>query len=199
MQRTITGLFDSRAEAQAVVDHLMEHDGLTSSQVQMHGSDASAAAGMSGSDDKGFWASLKDLFVPDEDRYAYSEGIRRGGVVVSAQIDETRVEHAMDLFEQHGAVDLDAREADWRKSGWTGYDATKVTPVAGVATTGVAMGATAPMPAAGMSTAARGAALNAGTEEVIPIVEERLRVGKRAAEGGRVRVRSYVVETPVSE
>ena len=39
----------------------------------------------------------------------------------------------------------------------------------------------------------------AGEEEVIPIVEERLAVGKREVERGGVRVRSYVVETPVSE
>lgn len=37
------------------------------------------------------------------------------------------------------------------------------------------------------------------TDEIIPIVEERLRVGKRDVNLGRVRVRSYVVETPVSE
>ena len=36
-------------------------------------------------------------------------------------------------------------------------------------------------------------------DEVIPIVEERLAVGKREVERGGVRVRSYVVETPVSE
>ena len=33
----------------------------------------------------------------------------------------------------------------------------------------------------------------------IPIVEERLVVGKREVDRGGVRVRSYVVETPVSE
>ena len=37
------------------------------------------------------------------------------------------------------------------------------------------------------------------TDEIIPIVEEQLRVGKRDVNLGRVRVRSYVVETPVSE
>jgi uncharacterized protein (TIGR02271 family) len=36
-------------------------------------------------------------------------------------------------------------------------------------------------------------------EAVIPVAEERLRVGKRDVEGGRVRVRSYVVEEPVRE
>jgi uncharacterized protein (TIGR02271 family) len=36
-------------------------------------------------------------------------------------------------------------------------------------------------------------------EGVIPVVREELRVGKRDANLGRVRVRSYVVEEPVSE
>src|SRR5919199_2392381 len=39
----------------------------------------------------------------------------------------------------------------------------------------------------------------AGREEVIPVVEERLNVGKREVERGGVRVRSYVVEHPVQE
>ena len=34
---------------------------------------------------------------------------------------------------------------------------------------------------------------------MIPIVEEQLSVGKREVERGGVRVRSYVVETPVEE
>ncbi len=38
-----------------------------------------------------------------------------------------------------------------------------------------------------------------GREEHIPIVEEQLNVGKRTVERGSVRVRSYVVETPVEE
>ena len=38
-----------------------------------------------------------------------------------------------------------------------------------------------------------------GDEEVIPVVEERLKIGKRDTDLGRVRVRSYTVEEPVSE
>jgi len=36
-------------------------------------------------------------------------------------------------------------------------------------------------------------------DQVIPLAEETLSVGKRDVSHGRVRVRSYVVETPVSE
>lgn len=49
------------------------------------------------------------------------------------------------------------------------------------------------MPAAAATT------VRTGGEEVIPIVEEQLRIGKRDVERGRVRVRSYIVETPMTE
>jgi uncharacterized protein (TIGR02271 family) len=51
-----------------------------------------------------------------------------------------------------------------------------------------------------MAQTAEGAAERGATDkEYIPVVEERLNVGKRVAESGRVRVRSYVVETPIEE
>ena len=36
----------------------------------------------------------------------------------------TLVPKVSDAFERHGAVDLDAREAEWRAGGWTGGGAT---------------------------------------------------------------------------
>jgi uncharacterized protein (TIGR02271 family) len=36
-------------------------------------------------------------------------------------------------------------------------------------------------------------------EQILPVVEERLRIGTRDVSHGRVRIRSYVVETPVEE
>src|SRR5215207_8334105 len=45
----------------------------------------------------------------------------------------------------------------------------------------------------------KGWARRHGCEERIPVAEERLNVGKREVNEGRVRVRSYVVEPPVQE
>ena len=237
MTRTITGLFDDLAEAQAVADHLRSHDGIRTDRISIHGNTGTGTGASTGAaaETGGFWASLRDVFIPDEDRYAYSEGIRRGGYVVSAEVDEALVEHALDVFEEHGAVDLDAREAEWRSSGWAGYqggaggtDASAgtgmpmnssaaigaatmggtSTPAVGgaapVAGTASSMGTTSMGVASTGTTMAAGAATGAVTgsntnEERIPIVEEQLRVGKREADRGRVRVRSYIVETPVSE
>ncbi len=110
--------------------------------------------------------------------------MRRGGVLLSVRAEEAQMERVADVLESAGAVDLDTREAEWRQSGWTGGATTSGTAqaAAGTAVHGIA---------------ASGAAT--GREEAIPIAEERISVGKRVASAGRVRVRSYVVETPVEE
>jgi len=237
--RTITAMFDGRAEAERAVQALVSEAGVDRSAVRVDpGSEAAAGdtAATSGHEDRGFLASLKDLFVPDEDRYSYAEGMRRGGVLVSVQVDDARIDRAMDVLERHGAVDLDEREASWRKEGWTGYGGaaaagTGTGAVVGASSDGNRTGVAA-MPGSGTSAPdgtpgnppgtmasrgvdqvagtnisgahpeheARGAAAGAAQgEEHIPIVEERLTVGKREVNRGRVRVRSYVVETPVQE
>ncbi|MCJ2067206.1 YsnF/AvaK domain-containing protein, partial [Methylobacterium sp. J-088] len=96
--------------------------------------------------------------------------------------------------EQHGSVDLDQRETTWRKEGWSGYSATGGTTTASSTT-----GTTATGTAATGAVALKGGGTTTGETDYIPIVEERLNVGKRVAESGRVRVRSFVVEKPVEE
>jgi uncharacterized protein (TIGR02271 family) len=238
--RTITAMFDGRTEAERAVEALVSEAGLDRGAVRM---DAGATGGASQpQEDKGLLASLRDLFVPEEDRYTYAEGLRRGSVLVSAQVDDSRIDRAMDVLERHGAVDLEEREAEWRRGGWSGYAATGNAAAVGAVSDGSRTGIAA-MPGTGASAPdgtpgnppgtmlsrgvdqvagtnvsgahpeneARGAGV-AGTasaraaatgtlhgEEAIPIVEERLRVGKREVDRGRVRVRSYVVETPVQE
>jgi len=213
--RTITALFDSRAEAEQAVQSLVSEVGLDRSAVRVEAGTGTAASGAaSAQDDKGFFASLKDLFIPDEDRNAYAEGVRRGGAMVSAQVDEAKIDRAMDVLERGGAVDLDEREATWKREGWTGYTGAAAAgagtgAVVGASSDGSSTGVAAMPGAAAQTTTARtgtatGAAMDASTaarqgEESIPIVEERLTVGKREVNRGRVRVRSYVVETPVQE
>lgn len=245
MTRMITAMFDSRAEADAAADHLVREVGLHRSAVQVHGGEADAGtartpAATSSADDVTFWSALRDLFVPDEDRPTYAEGLRRGSFLVTAEVDDAEMERAMDVLESHGAVDLDTREAQWREGGWTGQETVASLPTApetGVAGTtrepiiarpGGAGGDFTTDPAPGLmdsppDTSRRthetgmaiasgatagatvgGAGMGQGssgrdTEEVIPVVEERIQVGKRDVERGRVRVRSYVVERPVNE
>jgi uncharacterized protein (TIGR02271 family) len=130
--------------------------------------------------------------------------------VFCGEVPDERFAAVSEVLERDGAVDFDEREAAWRREGWTGASATGTgTPVAtGDDTTTIAtgttgwtgtaapVGSTTPVVASGTARQDIGAT---GGEEVIPVVEERLRVGKRETAHGRLRVRSYVVETPVQE
>jgi len=228
MSRTITAYFDSRSDAQAAADRLA-HLGIPAKDVDIHdsGTAGTTTTTTTGSEDRGFWASLSNLFMPDEDRYAYSEGIRRGGSVLTVRADEVDFDRVSDVLEEAGAVDMDAREAEWRSEGWSGYDADTIgagtrtvgtadyadrtgyadrtagagtsgyTDVEGIGTTGRD---TVDAGYAGRETTAGYAAGEvSGREDYIPVAEEELRVGKREVDHGRVRIRSYVHETPVEE
>jgi uncharacterized protein (TIGR02271 family) len=207
MTRTLTAMFNDRSAADAAVTQLVQELKINRGQIQVHAAEAASVATTTG--EGGFWSSLKDLFVPDEDRYAYAEGIRRGGALVSAEVDEGALDHAMNILEHQGAVDIDAQEAEWRKSGWSGYQADTTTsgtvatmpstPEVGVAATDMLSTGTAAATSRATMPAATATTVRAGADEVIPIVEEQIRVGKRDVERGRVRVRTYVVETPVTE
>jgi uncharacterized protein (TIGR02271 family) len=205
MMRIITAMFDDRSQADAAVQRLTQDLSIDRDLIQVYAADAaSTTAPASGTHDTGFWASLKDLFVPDEDRHAYAEGMRRGSIVVSAQVEDTMIDDAMTILESQGAVDLDSRESEWRQSGWTGYQAdtaTDASVASSPSTTGLGVAATGTAAATGSETRTGRAVgtARAGGEQVIPIAEEQIRVGKRDVERGRVKVRSYVVETPVTE
>ena len=200
MTRTITAYFDSRAEAQAAADRLVEA-GIAGSDLSIHDSSTTGTTTTtSTAEDKGFWASLGDLFMPDEDRYAYSEGIRRGGSVLTVRADEVEFDRVSDILEEAGSVDLDTRETEWRSQGWSGYGATTSGSTMGAVTGGYSAetrtGTTTDETAAG-GAYATGATTD--REDYIPVAKEELRVGKREVDHGRVRIRSYVVETPVEE
>ena len=192
---TVTAFFDTREAANKAVDSLVAA-GIPRDDVSM----TSAGAGTAGTpeSDKGFWESLKDLFMPEEDRYAYAEGLRRGGTVVSVRTNETNYDRALEILDVEGSVNLDEREATWRSEGWKGYQGSNYSEASGGLAAGAAPASAAAPPASPRSSASS-TSLPAGKDEVIPVYEEQLHVGKRDINHGRVRVRSYVVETPVSE
>ena len=138
------------------------------------GSDSSSSSSGSG---RGFWAELKDAFVSDDDRHSYEEGVRRGGFLLTAYVQEEQADRAVDILDQSGSVDFDQREQEWRSQGWAGSQ--------GRSATAGALGTTGDR--------------STSQEEHIPIVEEQLRVGKREVHRGGARVRSYVEEVPVHE
>ncbi len=125
MTRIVTGLFDNRGDAERVVEHLVQELGIDARAVVAHA--ASPGEAVPPPDGSGTAAApFVRLGLPPADHAAFLEGLRRGGIVVSAQVEEAVLDRAMDAFEQNNAVDLDAREAEWRNAGWssgyTGHD-----------------------------------------------------------------------------
>ena len=197
MSSTITAMFDTRADAEAAKERLKAAN-IDADHVQIH--DKSSAGykeqGYSTHEDHGFWSSVKNAFLPDEDRHTYEEGVRRGGAVLTADVDEDNVARAVQVLEEAGSVDVDDRAGQWRQSGWD-YPAG-----AGAATGASALGGFGDRDATDRDTRTDRDLNDRATgerEEVIPIVEEKLVVGKRDVDRGGVRVRSYVTETPVHE
>jgi uncharacterized protein (TIGR02271 family) len=195
MSSTITAMFDSRSDAEAAKARL-ESANVDADHVHIHDKTSSGhrEQGYSTHEDRGVWDSIKNAFLPDEDRHTYEEGLRRGGVLLTADVDDDRVDEAVRVLEGAGSIDIDDRSSQWRSSGW---DYSAPATGAGVGT-GAALGALG----ANTPTTGVGSTEHVGSserEEVIPVVEEQLVVGKRDVNRGGVRVRSYVTETPVHE
>ena len=60
--------------------------------------------------------------VPEHDAHIYAEGIRRGGTLVTAIVDEADEAAARDILNGSRSLDLAARERAFRDDGWTGFD-----------------------------------------------------------------------------
>lgn len=181
MSRTITALFDTREDAEDGKARLKLAN-CDVSRVHIHDQSSMPAEGYSTHQDRGLWSS-SNAFLPDEDRHTYEEGVRRGGYLLTAEVDEDDVDGAVRALEDTRGVDLDERASSWRSEGWTGS-----------ASKGAFFGGDRDR--TGQNRTISGDAV---AEEHIPIVEEHLVVGKREVERGGVRVRSYVAEKPVHE
>lgn len=70
----------------------------------------------------GLAGALVDTGVSQEDAHNYSEGVRRGGTLISVTTSDEHADTVANLLNSSGAVDVRARAEDWRDRGWTGHD-----------------------------------------------------------------------------
>ena len=76
-----------------------------------------AAGGAAG----GLIGSLTDAGVDEDDAHVYAEGVKRGGTLVTARVDETEVDAAAAILDQHSAIDTASRRREYEASGWSGF------------------------------------------------------------------------------
>jgi uncharacterized protein (TIGR02271 family) len=212
--QTIIALYDDKASARQVLEELRTAGYGDEFWISGDSSYGSTGTGRFSSLNSDFsvpnsrTAALTRLGVPEDEAHVYSEAVRRGGVLLVGQVDDSRTQDALDIIERHGPVDASERGNFYRQSGWTSYDATAADYDETTAAeersrygSGITAAATGlrDVNTTGTGTGTTGTGLGTDREEVIPITEESIAVGKRTVERGRVRIRSRVVETPVEE
>ncbi len=201
MQHTLVAVFDNRSDARKSMDELLAC-GFARGDVRLSEGDpagsASAADASAGHhDDASFGGSIRHFFSAifgadrSEPAQMYSEAVARGHYVLTVTAgQESEIERAADIVERYGPVDIDEKHQQWRAGDalYTGGAGTQQQ--------------SAPMsqqfaPGSGN---AQGSVQGPDTSvRAIPVVQEELKVGKRAVQRGGVRIYQHVVETPVSE
>jgi uncharacterized protein (TIGR02271 family) len=199
MTNTIIGVFDDRAEAQRTEQELIAA-GFDRSAVSIRAGQTQTTTvtrQSRGRDDDGggVWEAIKDLFgmADESERAYYQEAARRGGVILSVNAPENQIDRACDIIARHHPVDIETRAQEWRKQGWTPPATADVQ-----ARITTQQQQQLQQPRAQQQHARQATQHQAGTEK-IPVVQEELRVGKRAINRGGVRVYSHVTERPVEE
>ncbi len=121
-RRAVTAFFDDQAAAQQAVDDLVAAKVDRHRITLVEGGASAAGEPVAGepvpSHDKGVWQTVKDLFMADEDRHAYGEGLRRGGFLLSVTLSRNDGALVVEILDREGAIDMDARQADWELEGW---------------------------------------------------------------------------------
>ncbi|MBB6411504.1 general stress protein [Mesorhizobium sangaii] len=71
----------------------------------------------------GIVGALTDSGVAEDDAHVYAEGVRRGGTLVTAKVEDPLVASAERILGQTKSVNLEERREEYQASGWTGFDA----------------------------------------------------------------------------
>ena len=128
----------------------------------------------------------------------YTQGVTNGGALLAVTVADEDAEETADILHQHGASEIEGGYGDSGSYGsgssasyGSGSDTNYAYGGAGNYATGAGAEDVAVL---------QGNNANRATgEQVIPVVEEELQVGKRRVERGGVRIYSRVVSEPVSE
>lgn len=114
MKRTVTALYETRAEAERALEALRQH-GLAG-EADIHDREASDRQGPHG--ERGIQGRMHSLFGRHEDAHVYGEGLRRGHILLTAKVDDDRETLAAELMDSAQPLDLAQREKGWRSEGW---------------------------------------------------------------------------------
>ncbi len=152
-------------------------------------------------------ALVKTHSIDAEDADMYAESLRRGGVLVTAEVDDGMADRARDILDNYGPVDVHNQAENWRAEGWNKFDDT-TTPNdddmkrfqavrMDKSAVNAAIGGSTQPAATNLGRTQMNETIDASGKTVLPVVEESIDVQKRQVEKGRVRAYTTVSERPV--
>ncbi|WP_188612821.1 general stress protein [Chelatococcus reniformis] len=70
----------------------------------------------------GLIGALTDSGVPENEANVYAEGVRRGGTLVSARVNDEQASATRAILQRNNVVDPVQRGETYRKAGWSRFD-----------------------------------------------------------------------------
>jgi uncharacterized protein (TIGR02271 family) len=178
---TIVAVYDTSEHAALAVRDL-EAAGVPPGVISQHaegGVTTDSRATTTAPEHEGFWARMFGGEPEYEhDTTVYDRSLRGGSTVVTVKASGQHLTQVMEILERHNPVDMDERASSYGLVKGEAPTATTASPTV----------------ASGLDTITP-----KGGEEVVPLSEEQLTVGKRLVNRGTTRIRRFVVETPVEE
>lgn len=185
MKNTVIGLFDSREEARAAMNELVQNGFMQEDIDFSEGVAGNTAADTTNttassdaSNNESFGDSVSNFFnnlFGDDETTArnYSTVASESEGILTVQVDSAeRAKQVAQIFDRNGAIDVDERASQSQNFSQSSSGAAQTRTETATAAT---------------------------DSETIPVIEENLQVGKRTVESGGVRVRSRIIEKPVEE
>ena len=77
-----------------------------------------AAGGVAG----GLIGTLVNAGVDESDAHVYAEGVKRGGTLVTARVEDSEIDAAQAILDDNRRIDTAARRREYEEAGWSGFN-----------------------------------------------------------------------------
>jgi len=195
---TIVAVFETSAAADDAA-RALEAAGIARSAIERHSKEQPRSESAKRRDDLPpstgffFWDMMFAAATPHRDRSSYDRNLERGATVLAVTVSEDQADTAMSILESRSPIELDQhadQASEEREANEKRETVARQSARGSEENTARARGA---------SSHREEEESEEEGEEVIPLAEEELRVGKRLVNRGTTRIRRYVVETPVEK
>jgi hypothetical protein len=110
MTRIVAGLFDKQQSADLVVEHLVQQVGIPRERIQVHAADPATGEEARSPQDDDQETALSELGLPERTAQTFSEGMRRGHILLIAWVDDEHCHRALTTYHEYGAAHSGACE-----------------------------------------------------------------------------------------